>query len=113
MRRSLLPAVLSLSVLLSTVVAAQDASYTFTTFDVPGATNTEAFGINAAGQIVRLFFEPTERHGFLTSDGVSFTPLDVPGAVSTFAYGINNRGQIVGLFGDATGLHGFVATRGR
>jgi hypothetical protein len=35
MRRSLLSAVLSLSVLLSTLVAAQDASYTFTTIDIP------------------------------------------------------------------------------
>jgi hypothetical protein len=35
MHRSLLSAVLSLSVLLSTLVVAQDASYTFTTIDVP------------------------------------------------------------------------------
>jgi probable HAF family extracellular repeat protein len=113
MRRSLLSAVLSLSILLSTLVAAQDASYTFTTFDVPGATNTEAFGINAAGQIVGVFGDATGSvHGFLT-DGATFTPLDVPGATGTNAFGINDRGQIVGLFGDATGLHGFVATRGR
>ena len=46
MRRYLLPAVLSLSVLLSALVAAQDASYTFTPIDVPGATRTEAHGIN-------------------------------------------------------------------
>jgi hypothetical protein len=37
MHRALLSAVLSLSVLLSTLVVAQDASYTFTTIDVPGA----------------------------------------------------------------------------
>jgi hypothetical protein len=56
MHRSLLPAVLSLSILLSTLVAAQDASYTFTTIDVPGATmSTEAYGINNAGQIVGVF----------------------------------------------------------
>jgi probable HAF family extracellular repeat protein len=72
MHRSLLSAVLSLCVLFSTLVAAQDASYTFTTVDVPGATDTEVHGINNRGQIVGLFFEPTERHGFLTSDGTTF-----------------------------------------
>ena len=46
MHRALLSVVLSLSVLLSTLVAAQDASYTFTPIDVPGATRTEAHGIN-------------------------------------------------------------------
>jgi hypothetical protein len=42
MRRSLLPAVLSLSLLLSALVSAQDASYTFTILAMPGATLTEA-----------------------------------------------------------------------
>jgi hypothetical protein len=40
MHRSLLSAMLSLSILLSTLVAAQDASYTFTTIDVPNALAT-------------------------------------------------------------------------
>jgi hypothetical protein len=53
MRRSLLPAVLSLSLLLSAVATTYAASYTFTIFTMPGATLlTEAFGINNAGQIV-------------------------------------------------------------
>jgi hypothetical protein len=58
MPRSLLSVVLSLSVLLSTLVAAQDASYTFTTFDDPGATHTEAHGINLAGQVVGCSLRP-------------------------------------------------------
>jgi hypothetical protein len=43
----------------------------FTTIDVPGATNTQAFGINAAGQIVGMF-------GDGTGNGYSFvaTPDD-------------------------------------
>jgi probable HAF family extracellular repeat protein len=85
----------------------------FTTLDVPGATRTDALGINAAGQIVGLFGDATGSHSFLTSDGVTFTTLDVPGATATDAWGINDRGQIVGTFSDATGVHGFVATRGR
>jgi hypothetical protein len=43
MHRALLSAVLSLSVLLSTVVVAQDVSHTFTTIDVPGAMGTQAY----------------------------------------------------------------------
>jgi hypothetical protein len=44
MHRSLL-VVVSLSVLLSTCVAAHAASYTFSTIDPPGATETYAYGI--------------------------------------------------------------------
>jgi len=110
MHRSLLPAVLSLSLLLSTLVAAQDASYTFTTIDVPGAPITVALGINDNGQIVGWFFSPAETNGFLT-DGGTFTPIDVPGAPDTWANGINAAGQIVGGFQDASiSVHGFVAT---
>jgi probable HAF family extracellular repeat protein len=106
MCRSLLSAVLSLSILLSTLVAAQDASYTFTTFDVPGVPSfTAAYGINDRGQIVGLFGDFS--HSFL-KDGTTFTPLDVPDATLTVAGGINNGGQIVGVFSDATGDHGFV-----
>ena len=70
MHRSLLSAVLSLSVLLSTVVAAQDAEYTVTTIDVPfpGATSTFPSGINAASQIVGWFLDPPVHfHGFLAT----------------------------------------------
>jgi hypothetical protein len=53
MHRSLLSAVLSLSLLLSAVATTDAASYTFTIFTMPGATLlAEAFGINTAGQIV-------------------------------------------------------------
>jgi probable HAF family extracellular repeat protein len=109
MHRYLLPAVLFLCVLLSALGAAHAASYTFTTIDVPGATLTEAYGVNAAGQIVGRFNDATgERHGFL-KDGATFTTIDVPGATLTEAYGINAAGQIVGQFHDAMGhLHSFL-----
>src|SRR5215510_1709259 len=102
MHRSLLSAVLPLSILLNTVIAAQDASYTFTTIDVPGASGTEAFGINRSGRIVGSFGDATGGHGFL-KDGVTYTPFDAPGAVSTWAYGINEVGQIAGHFYDIQG----------
>jgi probable HAF family extracellular repeat protein len=90
---------------------ARAIEYTFTPIDVPGATFTNAFGINNRGQIVGSFFDATGSHGFLNTDG-TFTPIDVSGATFTFASGINNRGQIVGGFGNATGNHGFLNTDG-
>src|SRR5262245_20680705 len=110
MHRTLLSAVLSLSVLLSSLVAVQAAEYTFTTLDGPGSTFTFAFGINAAGQIVGGFGGgPTGRHGFLW-DGTTLTNIDVPDASFTEPHGINSLGQIVGSFGDftGTGTHGFL-----
>jgi probable HAF family extracellular repeat protein len=109
MHRALLLAVLSLSVLLSAFTAAHAASYTFTTFDVPGGTISDASGINTAGQIVGHFVDTTNHiHGFLI-DGATFTTIDVPGAPRTEAVGINEMGQIVGTFIDTTGNgHGFL-----
>jgi probable HAF family extracellular repeat protein len=105
MHRALLSAVLSLSVVLSTLVAAQDASYTFTTIDVPGAQDTEAHDINTAGEIVGWFRDASGGlHGFLT-DGTTFTTIDAPSTQSgTLAWGINTAGQIVGRDGN----HGFL-----
>jgi probable HAF family extracellular repeat protein len=73
-----------------------DIGGSFTQIDVPGATETIAYGINDVGQIVGFFSNSTGQHGFLYSDG-SFTQIDVPGATSTRLTGINNAGQIIGL----------------
>jgi probable HAF family extracellular repeat protein len=109
MHHALLSAVLSLSALLSPLVAAQDASYTFTTIEVPGATDTDPIGINGRQIVGQFVPEPPERLGFLTSDGITFTTIEVPGAEYTLAAGINGRGQIVGTFGDtAKRAHGFL-----
>jgi uncharacterized membrane protein len=113
MHRSLLSAVLSLSVLLSSLVAAQDASYTFTTIDVPfsDATGTAALGISNNGQIVGNYADLSRAHGFLYAAG-AFTLLEAPfpGATDTTASGINDRRQIVGDYLDSSGGHGFLAT---
>jgi uncharacterized membrane protein len=114
MHRVLLSAVLSLSVLLSTFVAAQDALYTFDRLDVPGARRTLARGINDGSQIVGIYDDSTPGiHGFLYSPGL-FTTLNAPGSIATEPYGINNRGQIVGAYQeDPSGRgHGFLYERG-
>jgi probable HAF family extracellular repeat protein len=90
-----------------------DISYSFTTLDVPGASVTQASGVNSSGQIVGDFVDDAFglTHGFLYSDG-SFTTIDVPGASRTIAEGINVSGQIAGGFQDAIGSHAFLYNGG-
>ena len=80
--------VLSAVALIITASSLRASAFTFTAIDVPGATATEAFGINAAGDIVGFFTNASGAHGFLLSRGV-FTTIDVPGATATEAVGIN------------------------
>ena len=81
---------------------------TYTTFNVPGATNTQAFGINNRGQIVGQYGD--RGHAFLMRDGIYIT-IDIPGALASDATGINDDGQIVGYYVDASdNLHSFLAT---
>jgi len=77
--------------------------FTFTSVDVPGASNTIATGINARGSIVGIYYDTAGiEHGFLLKNG-NFSTLDVPGSMvgvsgtlQTEANGINAAGQIVG-----------------
>jgi hypothetical protein len=96
-------------ILLGTPATAR--AFTFTTIDVPGATSTEASGINPRGQIVGHFLDASGAdHGFSLLRLTTLITIDVPGATSTEASGINPEGQIVGDYTDAAGtLHGFVA----
>jgi probable HAF family extracellular repeat protein len=75
----------------------------------PSSLNTQAFGINNAGQVVGV----ADSGGFLYSGG-TFTSIDDPLAQSnnTVAHGINDSGQIVGNFYDGTSFHGFLYSGG-
>lgn len=74
----------------------------FTPIAVPGASSTEALGINDRGIIVGQFTDASGTHGFIQDKGI-FTTVDVPGATSTTVQGINNAGLFVGSFTDANG----------
>ena len=81
----------------------------YNTFDDPSASvgATNAFGINATGQIVG----GDGADGFLDSNG-TFTNVDDPSAINgTTAHGINAGGEIVGYFGN-NGNHGFLDNAG-
>jgi probable HAF family extracellular repeat protein len=70
----------------------------FRSIDVPGALATRAFGINALGEIVGSYTDPTgTTYGFLWRDG-HVTTIAFPRAMHTEAWGINPRGDIVGRY---------------
>jgi probable HAF family extracellular repeat protein len=97
---------LGLSFTLSTLskVAAQDS--TLTTIDFPGATQTQAWGVNAYRDVVGIYTAAdTSGHAFLFSAG-QFTKVDYPDAALSGVYGINDHGEIVGLYASTpTGPH--------
>lgn len=68
-----------------------------TVLTFPGATVTEALGLNNMGQVVGFYNDAAgSPHGFIYSGGV-FTALNDPGATQTTVNGINNFGQVVGF----------------
>ena len=89
----------------------------FTSIDVPGATFTGAYGINAEGDIVGHFgVAPTGRmNGFLLHHGTFTTyanPLAEAANMMTCGMGIDQEGEIVGHYQDAGGIHGFILEDG-
>ena len=85
----------------------------FTTIDFPGASATQAWGINPRGDIVGFYTLPDKSsHGFLF-DGDRYTTVDFPDSTVTLVNGINPRGDIVGEYGVTltTPHHGFFMTR--
>jgi uncharacterized membrane protein len=95
---------LFLAILLTSTLAL--AQGTYTQFDVPGAVQTMAFGVNTQGDISGLYFDGFKYHGFLLRDG-TYTTIDYPGASGTYAYGINDLDQVVGTT-ESSPFSGFV-----
>lgn len=84
-------------------VNAQGETYILTPFDVPDAAVTQAYGINARGDIVGTFQYAApynKNHGFLLRRGI-FTVIDFPGSSTDYsiATGIGPGGDIVGYYG--------------
>jgi uncharacterized membrane protein len=86
--------------------------YTFVDIDFPGATGTGASQLNDHGQIVGIYFDVDNIHGFLMDNGL-FATIDAPGSTRTLPEGINNRRQIVGAYRDIVGrFHSFLWDKG-
>jgi probable HAF family extracellular repeat protein len=107
MKRSVLFTLLALGLLGSRQIM-EGSAYAVTTFDVPGSSFTDPFGINNVGQIVGVF----SGGAFLYSNGI-FSTIQVSGAQLSPS-GINNTGQIVGSLHDNIGTanHGFLDNNG-
>jgi len=81
---------------------------TFIAVDVPGASQTTVWAINAYDEAVGDFLAPgCNSCGFLRDASGSITQLAIPGA-STGALGINGSEVVVGTAKDTVGYHGFL-----
>lgn len=87
----------------------QILAYSFTTVDVPGATETDAIAISDRGTIAGFYFDDNgASHGFVRTRDNKFATVDPAGSVFTQLWGINSHDVAVGFYQDATGrLHGF------
>ena len=86
----------------------------FASFDVPGGTDTNGFGVNDLAQIVGRFTgSDGVVKGFLRQPSGRFEILEFPGASFTAPIDINNLGVVVGRYLDQGGVsHGFVLRYG-
>jgi hypothetical protein len=84
------------------------AGGTFTKLAYPGASMTQAFGINDSGEVVGAYTTGTgakaKTHGFTWRAGHGFTTVDDPhGVGATTINGVNGAGDLVGFYTDAKG----------
>jgi hypothetical protein len=80
----------------------------FVTLAVPGASMTQAFGVNDRDEVVGTYTDGTGNsattHGFTWRPGHGFSTVDDPHGVGTTTInGVNDRGDLVGFYTDAAG----------
>jgi len=77
----------------------RDKDGTWNTLVVPGATESEAHGINNRGDVVGLYFaDPFDIRGFLKKKNGGYVDIDFPGAEFTAVFSSNDVGDIVGFY---------------
>src|SRR5262245_8487138 len=81
LRRALLLAGVLTGLVLGASGGAWALTYTFTTIDSPGSNDTNATGINEAGQVAGYYdvIADIGPHGFLLTGG-SYSTIDPPGS---------------------------------
>ena len=77
----------------------------FITLAVPGASMTQAFGVNDHDEVVGAYTVGTgnsaQLHGFTWRPGHGFSTVDDPhGAGTTTINGVNNAGELAGFYVD-------------
>ena len=84
---------------------------TVTQIDIPDATFSAAYQLNASNTLVGYYIDSAGiNHGFYQdSAGVLHAPIDPPGSTGTILFGINNQNWIVGRYEDSSGVtHGLL-----
>jgi probable HAF family extracellular repeat protein len=110
--KTLLKSLMAMAVFANMHMTAQNLS--FRSIDIPGATATQARGINPQQDIVGYYNVGANTYGFLLSRGMLKIIEDPDGIGSTQAWGISPTGDIVGFYGnsstndDATQTHAFL-----
>jgi hypothetical protein len=88
----------------------------FTPLAYPGASATQAFGVNDHDEVVGVYTDgkgnSATMHGFTWTPGRGFSSVDDPqGAGATTINGVNDHGDLVGFYTDGKGnTDGFTAT---
>ncbi len=67
----------------------------YSAIDVPGASWTHSWDVNARGDVIGDYGDANGIHGFLYSKG-TITPINYPGVFMTHPRGISPNGDIVG-----------------
>jgi hypothetical protein len=84
----------------------------YQTIDVPGALNTQLFGINSQGDLAGRYRVGDTRHGFILRNNGTLITIDVPGAINTWVEAISENGNIAGFYETADGeYHAFFALK--
>ena len=88
----------------------------FTSLAYPGASATNAFGVNGSDEVVGAYTDGSGNsattHGFTWTPQGGFATVDDPlGPGATTINGVNDHGDLVGFYTDAKGnTDGFAAT---
>jgi hypothetical protein len=83
--------------------------------NVPGASSTQAFGVNDGDEVVGTYMVGTgnsaQSFGFAWSPGLGYHTISDPNGVgATTINGVNDRGTIVGFYTDSgNNVDGFIA----
>ena len=73
-------------------------AFKYKTESIPGATETDIFGVNNSEVGVGSYVDSGGvRHGFMAGGG-TVTTLDDPNGSDTYCFGINNVGAVVGYY---------------
>ena len=90
----------------------------FTRLAVPGASMTQAFGVNDRGEVVGAYTtgsgSSAKTYGFTWTRRMGFRTVNDPkGVGSTIINGVNDSGDLVGFYNDAAGnTHGLLWAAG-